>query len=174
MNVKEKTYQFFFTVLNFFSNVNKALKKVRLSSCRADVLNYCNRLLIRSRLNSYLLKRGTTWIHLKPRETIWTSWNHMKPPRNYLKVPEPAETIHIIVFLLKVGCSQVEFVLILHPKVFFGQIWSQKLKFSKFTKIWYRGILLYPYFDFDVYFSEIFVINIYLGKFGPKIWSPPN
>ena len=44
VSVKEKTYQFFFTVLKFFSNVNKALKKVRLSSCRADVLNYCNRL----------------------------------------------------------------------------------------------------------------------------------
>ena len=35
----------------FFSDLNNALKKVRLSSCRADALNYCNRLLIRSHLN---------------------------------------------------------------------------------------------------------------------------
>ena len=34
-----------------FSALNNSLKKVRLSSCRADALNYCNRLLIRSHLN---------------------------------------------------------------------------------------------------------------------------
>ena len=55
------------------------------------------------------------------------------------------------------------------PKVFFGQICSQKLKFSKLTKIWYRGILIYPHFEFNVYFSKIFVIQIFLGKYGPKI-----
>ena len=70
--------------------------------------------------------------------------------------------------------SQVEFVLILHPKVFFGQIWSQKLKFSKLIKIWYRVTLLYPHFEFNIYFSKSFVIHIFLGKFGPKILSSPN
>ena len=53
-------------------------------------------------------------------------------------------------------------------------MWSQKLKFSKFTKIWYRGTLLYPYFEFNAYFSKIFVIHIFLGKFGPKIWRSSN
>ena len=90
-----------------------------------------------------------------------TTWNHLKP----------AESSHIIVFLLKISYSQVEFVLILHPKVFFGKIWSQKLKFSKLTKIWYRGTLLYPHFEFSVYFSKIFVTHIFLGKYVSKIWS---
>ena len=45
--------------------------------------------------------------------------NDLKPARNCLK---PPETSHIVVFfLLKLGYSQVEFVLILHPKVFFGR-----------------------------------------------------
>ena len=124
---------------------------------------------------------------LNPTETIW---NHLKPPRNYLK---PPETNHIIVFFTY---SQVEFVLILHPKVSFGQIWSQKLKFLKLTKIWYggtllylhfefnvyfskifvihRGTLLYVHFEFNVYFSKIFITHIFFGQIGPKIWSSPN
>ena len=40
------------------------------------------------------------------------------------------------------------------------------LKFSKLTKIWYRGILLYTYYDFNVYFFKILFIHI----FG-QIWS---
>ena len=56
----------------------------------------------------------------------------------------------------------------------FGQIWSQKLKFSKFTKIWYKGTLLYPWFEFNVCFTNFFFIDIFLGKFGPKIWSSPD
>ena len=39
--------------------------------------------------------------------------------------------------------------------------------FPNSLKFWYRGTLLYPYFDFDVYFSKIFVINILFGQ----IWS---
>ena len=38
---------------------------------------------------------------------------------------------------------------ILYPKVVFEQIWSQKLKFSKLTKIWYRGTLLHPHVEFN-------------------------
>ena len=45
--------------------------------------------------------------------------------------------------------------------IFFGQIWSQNLKFFKLSEIWYRGRLLYAYFNFDVYFSKIFVNNIF-------------
>ena len=98
---------------------------------------------------------------LKPPETIWnypeTTWNYLKPP----------ETRHIIVFLLKISYSQVDFVLILCPKVFFRQIWSQKLKFFKFTKIWHRGTLQYPHFKFNVYFSK----KIYYSHFLGEIWS---
>ena len=36
--------------------------------------------------------------------------------------------------------------------IFFEQIWSQNLKFFKLTEIWYRGRLLYAYFDYNVYF----------------------
>ena len=46
------------------------------------------------------------------------------------------------------------FVLILNPKVCFGQIWSRKLQFSKLTKICYRGSLLYPFFEFNIEFSH--------------------
>ena len=45
--------------------------------------------------------------------------------------------------------------------IFFGQIWSQNLKFSKLTEIWYRGTLLYAYYDFNVYFSKIFVTHLF-------------
>ena len=55
--------------------------------------------------------------------------------------------------------------------ILFWQIWSQNLKFFKLTKIWYRGRLLYSYFDFDVYFFKLFVSHIFLGKYGLKIWS---
>ena len=38
-------------VWNFFSNAKEALKKVKLNSCRTDVLYYCNRFLIGLNLN---------------------------------------------------------------------------------------------------------------------------
>ena len=141
---------------------------------------------------SYLLKRGTTWKHLKPSET---TWNQLQPHRNCLKPP----------------CySQVEFVFILRPKVLFGQIWSQKLsspnslkfgtgvhcyilisnlmfifpkflsftfsrqiwsqnlKSSKLTEIWYKSTFLYAHFDFNVCFFKIFVIHIFWANFVPK------
>ena len=44
--------------------------------------------------------------------------------------------------------------------IFFEQIWTQNLKFSKLTEIWYRGTFLYVYFDLNVYFFKIFVIHI--------------
>ena len=45
--------------------------------------------------------------------------------------------------------------------IFLGQIWSQNLKFFKLIEIWWRGRLLYAYFDFNVYFFKIFVIHIF-------------
>ena len=56
--------------------------------------------------------------------------------------------------------------------IFFWQIWSQNLKFFELTKIWYKGRLLYAYFDFDVYFFKGFVIHIILGKFHSILFSP--
>ena len=108
----------------------------------SSMLTYLNLLLFcgnpASRmLNLYLLKWGTIWNHLKP-AILWY-------------------------FLLKIGYSQVKFVLTpdwlkfgtgVHCfkfKVYFSkmflthifseQIWSQNLKFSKLTEIWYRGTL---------------------------------
>ena len=66
------------------------------------------------------------------------------------------------------GYSQVKFDLILHPKVYFGQIWSQKLKFAKLTKIWYRGTLLYAYSSFNVYFFKIIFNHIFSANLVPK------
>ena len=58
------------------------------------------------------------------------------------------------------------FVQILNPKVFYGEIWSQKLKFSKLTEIWYRHKLLYPCFKFNVNF-----LNFFHSYFLGQIWS---
>ena len=44
-----------------------------------------------------------------------------------------------------------------------------KFKFSRFTEISYRVTLLHAYYDFSVYFFKIFVADIILGKFCPKI-----
>ena len=49
--------------------------------------------------------------------------------------------------------------------IFFEQIWSQNLNFTKLTEIWFRGTLLHAYYNFNVYFFKIFVIHIVLGKF---------
>ena len=50
--------------------------------------------------------------------------------------------------------------------MFWGQIWPQKLKFSKLTEICYRGTSLYAYYDFNVYFFKFFLF-IFFGQ----IWS---
>ena len=50
--------------------------------------------------------------------------------------------------------------------IFFGQVWSQNLKLLNLTKILYRGILLYVYYDFNVYFFKGFIIHIIVGKIG--------
>ena len=99
-------------------------------------------------------------------------WNNLKPVETTQKLPEATWNQPFSIFYWKINYFQVEFVLILHPKVFFGQICSQKLNFFKLTEIWYSGTLLYPHFEFNVYFSKIFVIHIFLGKFGLKICSP--
>ena len=52
---------------------------------------------------------------------------------------------------------------------FFGQIWSQNRNFSKLTEIWHRGALLYAYTSVTFFFSKIFVIHSFLGKFGPDL-----
>ena len=99
------------------------------------------------------------------------TWNQLEPPGTTQKLPEIS---HIIIFfLLKISYSRVAFVLILHLKVFFGQIWSQNLKFSKLTK-GHRGTLLYLHFQFNVYFSKIFVTHNFLDKFGLIIWISSN
>ena len=64
--------------------------------------------------------------------------------------------------------SQVEFVLILHPKVFFGEIWSQKLEFSKLTEIWYRGTLKSKLCELVPNNSKIVIHNICL-QLGKKL-----
>ena len=58
--------------------------------------------------------------------------------------------------------------------IFFGQIRPQNLKFLKLNGIWYRGTLLYVYYNFNVHFSKIFVTYVFLGKFGTIIWIFPN
>ena len=56
--------------------------------------------------------------------------------------------------------------MLLFPKfllvIYFGQIWSQNLRFSKLTSIWCSGTLLYPYYDFNLYFFHNFLNH--------KIW----
>ena len=53
-------------------------------------------------------------------------------------------------------------------KCFFGQIWSQKLKFSKLTEIWYRHKLLYPCFEFNVNFFNFFSLIFFGANLVPK------
>ena len=72
----------------------------------------------------YLIKRGTSWNHLKLGKV---SWNHLKPPGNYLKQD-------ILYFLLK---NLKKVTLMLHLSLYF-------------------------------------TLKCFLGKFGPKNWSPPN
>ena len=50
-------------------------------------------------------------------------------------------------------------IFVLH--IFFGQIWSQNRKFFKFAEILCSDTLLYAYYDFHVYFIEVFVIYIF-------------
>ena len=67
-----------------------------------------------------------------------------------------------------VSNSMLIFLIFFHS-YFLGQIWSQNLKFSKLTEIWYQGTLLHVYHDFDIYFCKIFVIHSFLGKFGSNL-----
>ena len=45
--------------------------------------------------SSYILKRGTTWNHLKPLET---SWNQLKAPETIQKMPGTTWNYTIIIF----------------------------------------------------------------------------
>ena len=100
-------------------------------------------------LNIYLLRTKSLKNHCKYLNVLTKTTSDLKPPetiRNHLKPAETTQKLpentwnqpYYSIFLFKINYSQVEFVLILHPKVFFGQIWSQKLKFSKLTKICQR------------------------------------
>ena len=52
--------------------------------------------------------------------------------------------------------------------ILFGQICSQNLKFFKLNKIWYRGKLLYAYFDSNVYFFNVFAAHIFWANMDSK------
>ena len=110
------------------------------------VLQFSHRTLKKS----YLLKRGTTC--------------------NHPKAPETTSTNHIKCFTenkLFSDCMYLSKYSIL--KCFLGQMWSQKLKFSKLTEICYRHTLLYLCFEFNVNFSKKNFIHIFCGIFSPKI-----
>ena len=132
---------FFVSLFKVGFKFSKELSYCKYSSVISPkrVINWKNWLL--SKLHSlscyiyiiltYLLKRGTTWNQLRPHET---TWNQPEPPETIQKLPEITwNQPYYSIFLLKISYSQIEIVLILHPKVFFKQIWSQKLKFSKLT-----------------------------------------
>ena len=51
---------------------------------------------------------------------------------------------------------------------FFGQIWSQNLKFSKLNEILYRDTLLHAYYDFHVYFFKILSFILFWANLVPK------
>ena len=52
---------------------------------------------------------------------------------------------------------------------FLGQIWSPIVTFSKLLEIWYRGTLLYAYYNSSFYFSKILVTHVFLGNLVPVI-----
>ena len=96
-----------------------------------------------------------------------TILNHLKQHRNYLK---PPKTSHIttIFFYVKINYSQVGFALILYPKV---RKWVNLVSKTEVLQIDWNlvtGTLLHPYFEFNVYFSKIFVIHIFLGNVVPN------
>ena len=77
--------------------------------------------------------------------------------------------VYIAISFLRMWCLFFQKILI-----YFRQIWSQNLTFSKWTEIWYRGTLLCGCYDFNVRFFKILFICIFLDKFGAKIWWYPN
>ena len=78
-------------------------------------------------------------------------------PSNWLKFSRGVHCYMLTTILILIFSKFFSFM-------FFGQIWSQNLKFFQLTKNWYRGRVLYAYFNFDVYFFKFFVIHIFLGK----------
>ena len=106
------------------------------------LLQFC--LFFRNSFHSYFLGKFA----LK----IWSS-------SNWLKIGTEVDSYMLISILIFIFSKFLSFL-------FFGQIWSQNLKFSKLIEIWYRCTLLSAYYDFNVYFFKIFVIHI----FG-QIWS---
>ena len=78
--------------------------------------------------------------------------NDLKPPETTQKLSETTRNQPCYSFfnlkkvIHRLGCPNTPTISVL------GQIWSQKLKFSKVTETWYSSTLLYPYFEFDVCF----------------------
>ena len=56
---------------------------------------------------------------------------------------------------------------ILYSFIFFGQIWSQNLKFFKLIEIRYRSRLVYAYFDFKLFFQN-FCHSCFWANYVPK------
>ena len=81
---------------------------------------------------------------------------------NWLK---PVTDIHCFIL---VSNSMLIFTIFFFS-YFLGQIWSENLKFSKLTEIWYQGTLLYVYDDFNIYVCKIFVIHSFWGIFGSNL-----
>ena len=91
-----------------------------------------------------------------------------KSSPNWLKFgPE----VHCYVFISNLMVFFQNFVI----HIFWGQLWSQNLKFFKLTEISYRDTLLYAYtiLMFTVFFRN-FCHSFFLDKFSSKIWSFPN
>ena len=68
---------------------------------------------------------------------------------------------------LKFGAGVHCYILILNLMFIFS-------KFFKLIEIWYKGKLLYVYYDYKVYFFKILFIKLFFGKFGLKIWISSN
>ena len=83
-----------------------------------------------------------------------------------------SEVLEILKFGANVNCFMLIWILMLifskfFSFIYFAQIWSQNLKFFKLAEIWYKGRLLYAYFDFDVYFFKFFVSHIFWASLVP-------
>ena len=93
-------------------------------------------------------------------------WANLVTKTEVLHIDWNLVQIYIALSLFRIQCQFFKFFL---HSYFLGRIWSQNLKFSKLTEIWYQGTLLYVYNDFNICFCKIFVIHSFLGKFGSNL-----
>ena len=68
---------------------------------------------------------------------------------------------------LKFGAGVHCYILILNLMFIFS-------KFFKLVEIWYKGKLLYVYYDYKVYFFKILFIKLFFWQIGVKIWISSN